>query len=73
MIIFSSKGMIIIFINCISDCLEGCSNCRESWRGGSSICSSCASKELKPSGSDCLEQCRPGQFLEHKACKGEFI
>ena len=55
-----------------SDCLEGCNDCRESWRGGSSICSACESKDLVPSGSECLEECRPGQYLEHKACKGWY-
>ena len=53
------------------DCETGCSECHEAWSGGTSVCSGCDAKTMVPSGSECVEKCRPGQFQEYKACKGK--
>lgn len=54
-----------------SDCETGCTECHETWTGGTSVCSACDERDVVPSGSECIENCKTGQFQEFKACKGQ--
>ena len=56
----------------VADCVPGCSDCRQSWNGDSSICKSCEIKGSVASDSECLDHCKPGQYLEARVCKGEL-